>query len=89
MPYIEPEKRDKFKNILSHLACMNLSIGEINYFISAFLHDLILKRGCCYAMLNSIIGMLECAKQEFYRQIVAPYEDKKQYGNGPVSELDK
>ena len=42
----------------------------------------------CYTVLNEVIGMLECAKLELYRQVAVPYEDKKKRNNGAVSELD-
>lgn len=34
--------------------------------------------------VNSGIGALEAAKLEFYRRVVAPYEDKKIFDNGDV-----
>ena len=37
-----------------------------------------------YHAYNEIIGVLECVKQEFYRRMVAPYEDKKCEENGDV-----
>lgn len=37
-----------------------------------------------YSKINEIIGVLECCKQEFYRRIAAPYEDKKIEENGDV-----
>lgn len=37
-----------------------------------------------YGDHNEIVGMLECAKMEFYRRNTAPYEDKKIVENGDV-----
>jgi len=37
-----------------------------------------------YSDYNAVIGVLECAKQEFYRRVVAPYEQKKCEDNGDV-----
>ena len=37
-----------------------------------------------YERYNSVIGVLECVKQELYRRQVAPYEDKKCEQNGDV-----
>jgi hypothetical protein len=34
--------------------------------------------------MNNIIGVLECAKQEFYRKVCSPYEDQKSKDNGNV-----
>jgi hypothetical protein len=38
----------------------------------------------CYDDYNSLIGTLECAKQELYRRKIAAYEDKKIEENGEV-----
>ena len=37
-----------------------------------------------YENFNAMIGALECCKQEYYRRIIAPYEDKKIEENGDV-----
>ena len=37
-----------------------------------------------YAKYNTVIGVLECVKQELYRRQIAPYEDKKWQQNGDV-----
>jgi len=89
MPYIKQENRDKFQNILGQLATMGLSAGEINYFITAFLHDQLEGYSeLCYVTIEGAIGVLECAKLELYRMIAAPYEDKKRKENGCISNLD-
>ena len=42
-----------------------------------------------YSEINSVIGVLECAKMELYRRIAAPYEDKKCEENGDVYSIQK
>lgn len=37
-----------------------------------------------YKDYNEVIGVLECVKQELYRRLIAPYEDKKKDENGDV-----
>jgi hypothetical protein len=37
-----------------------------------------------YRRINEVMGALECAKQEFYRRVAVPYEDKKIKENGDV-----
>jgi hypothetical protein len=37
-----------------------------------------------YEKYNTVIGVLECVKQELYRRQIAPYEDKKCEQNGDV-----
>ncbi len=94
MPYIKQEDRNKFDGLIYDLLMKPVSFdspGELNYVISRIIH-LYLERktqGINYAKLNEVIGVLECAKQELYRQIAVPYEDKKKQENGPVSNLDK
>ncbi len=42
------------------------------------------KANLTYGDHNEIVGILECAKMEFYRRMTAPYEDKKIKENGDV-----
>ncbi len=37
-----------------------------------------------YSKINSLIGVLECAKLELYRRVAAPYENDKIDENGDV-----
>jgi len=55
--------------------------GVINYIVTKMLKKIYPAR---YYHYNKAIGVLECIKQEFYRRIVAPYEDKKMLENGDV-----
>ena len=78
MPYIRQEERLR-------AAKLPETPGELNYAITTlcveYLHA-VLSPG--YQDMNEIMGVLECAKQEFYRQVVAPYEDRKLKENGDV-----
>lgn len=90
MPYIKKERRIDFDQRIRELVPLLRTSGELNYVITKIIHEMIKTyHGPSYDMLNSMIGVLECAKLELYRKIAAPYEDKKQTENGPVSELDK
>lgn len=60
------------------------SEGELNYFIFTMFKHYIRKVGRNYATLNGLMGIFECCKAEFYRRIVAPYEDTKIHENGDV-----
>lgn len=84
MPYIKQYKRDGLEPIVAPT-----TPGELNYVITSLCHQYIQENGLCYATLNEVIGVLECAKQELYRMVVAPYENMKQAENGCMSELDK
>lgn len=59
------------------------SVGELNYAITRLLVSFFgdIPR---YADLNAAIGVLECAKQELYRRVGAPLEDRKLAENGDV-----
>lgn len=78
MPYISQAERADV--IVPHTP------GQLNYEISLACWDYLNKRGLDYTSLNEVIGVLECAKLEFYRRIAAPYEDHKCEVNGDIYE---
>lgn len=89
MPYIEDRKlREAFDEVIDDIINDIDSAGELNYVITRLVHQVIMRKGLRYKMLNEVIGVLECAKAELLRVVVAPYEDKKRLANGSVSELD-
>jgi hypothetical protein len=51
--------------------------GDLNYVITRAVDAYLARKGVSYANLNEAIGVLECAKLELYRRIVAGYEDRK------------
>jgi len=89
MPYIRQIEKDALKPGIDELSRMIEHDGMLNYTITRLCHNWIIKVGKKYTRLNQIIGVLECAKQEFYRVIAAPYEDEKRKENGTVSHLDR
>jgi hypothetical protein len=97
MPYIVKEKREQVDAQLGYLidAIIDASDnsvltlpGILNYCITRLIkttYKLVTgKEKLSYADHNSAVGMLECAKQEFYRRNTAPYEDEKALENGDV-----
>jgi len=84
MPYIPPIARDELRLDWRDVE----TPGELNHQISVLLHTWLNTRGLTYKNLNAAIGALECAKLELYRQVAAPYEDKKKEEHGSVSGLD-
>ena len=80
MPYISQERRSA---LLKNGHDMD-GAGELNYILSRILNRYIEHRGMSYQTLNDIIGALEGAKLEFYRRVVAPYENDKIEQNGDV-----
>lgn len=61
-----------------------LTAGKLNYKITQVCRAHLQLFGTNYDTINEIIGVLECAKQEFYRRIAVPYEDEKIKQNGDV-----
>jgi hypothetical protein len=89
MPYINSQDREKFEEDLKNLSQNIISIGEMNYCISLLISNFIddvhnVEGKVSYHHYNELIGVLECAKLELYRRLVAPYEDIKITDNGDV-----
>jgi len=84
MPYIEKHLR----KALEHTHIIPEEAGQLNYKITKIVHTYLQRRGLCYENINSVIGVLECAKLELYRMIAAPYENKKKRENSAISSLD-
>jgi hypothetical protein len=81
MPYIPRERRARYDGPISELIEL-LDIanpltldGDINYIVTRLLRAIYARNG--YFDINRAIGVLECAKQEFYRRVAAPYEDER------------
>lgn len=53
------------------------SVGQLNYFITRQIVDFLQNSNKKYADYNEAIGVLECAKLELYRRMVAQYEEFK------------
>lgn len=86
MPYITKEQRISAGNELQSagLSFIPENAGELNFIVSTFIANYIHENGCKYAVLNEMIGALECAKMELNRVIIGPYENLKIAENGPV-----
>jgi hypothetical protein len=89
MPYIKPDERKKFQVIEFAVADLitertPLTAGDLNYLLTRILHAHLYAKGVSYTTMNEILGVLEAAKLEFNRRIVAPYEDEKIKQNGDV-----
>lgn len=83
MPYIQKVERDELAAWLAKSAELpELSAGEMNYLITKLILEWIGE--VRYYKLAEAMGLLECVKQELYRRVAAPYEDKKCSENGDV-----
>lgn len=80
MPYIKQEDRVRLKALPVSI----MTAGELNYTFTKSILDYIAMNGTSYQIFNDIIGALEGAKLEFYRRVVADYEDGKITQNGDV-----
>jgi hypothetical protein len=77
MPYLKPRQRSK-----SSLK----DAGDLNFRIHELIHIYLSgKDAIKYEEYNSVIGVLESVKLEFYRRAVSPYEDAKLVENGDIS----
>jgi hypothetical protein len=77
-PYIKKENRARL------LESLPRSSGELNYLITMLLQEYVKEHGSKYDTFNDILGALDGARLEFYRRVVAPYEDVKIQENGDV-----
>jgi hypothetical protein len=90
MPYIPPEDRDAYDEVIQTLVEDFFHAGSdwkghMNYVVSSIIAGLIDSwDGPRYSQINDLIGVLECIKLELYRRIAAPYEDIKAEENGDV-----
>ena len=86
MPYITPDKRQDLEAITDALRdYLTVRPGDLNFVISTAVSEFLAEHGDpTYDVFNAAIGVLECAKLELYRRMVAPYEDKKKEANGDV-----
>lgn len=86
MPYLPLQDRISADTELQNagLSLIPENAGELNFIISSLITNYLKEHGCRYAVLNEMIGALECAKLELYRKIGGPYEDIKESENGSV-----
>lgn len=95
MPYIKQEHRQELDKSIEQLVntlkqddkgIENL-LGEINYCFSRIVANLM--GNPSYNKVAMITGVLENIKQEFYRRIATPYEDKKIDENQDIPEYQQ
>ena len=76
MPYIEEKDRE----IVS--IC---TVGKLNYEIHELVNQYLDNSDrISYGAINDVMGVLECVKQELYRRLAVPYEERKLSENGDV-----
>lgn len=85
MPYITEEARDELDNNIEVLANSLRNEGEMNYAITRILCIACGISEPKYSKINKAVGVLECAKLEFYRRL-SKYEQIKIEENGDLHE---
>jgi hypothetical protein len=88
MPYIKPNLRTRFDDLFANKS-LPADAGELNYVITKLCDRYLLVKGLNYGNLNEVVGVLECAKLEFFRRVAANYENSKIEANGDVYEVKK
>ncbi len=84
MPYIDKDRREVLDFTISKIADGCRDWGEVNYVITTIVTKFVLRLGLNYAVINAAIGCFVSAKEEFYRRVVASYEDLKIHENGDI-----
>jgi len=88
MPYIKREHRGVLDKDVEELIEALKKIkdndldGCFNYTITKIANSLY--GGGGYAVYARLMGTLDCVGREFYRRVIAPYEDMKIRENGDV-----
>lgn len=96
MPYISKESRETVDSLINQLIDVvqievpNNRKGLLNYIITRLLSGgFEIPDEIRYSKINDIVGVLECAKLEFYQRIARNFEDEKMHINGDVSEYQQ
>jgi len=85
MPYIKQNRRYELdKQGASRLGEFCATSGELNYAITRLCLSYLDRHHKRYATMNEILGVLSAIGFEFYRRMVASYEDQKIQENGDV-----
>lgn len=92
MPYIAQDKREILDKSIADLVDAlrqlesddpeNVMSGNINYAFTKVLTKVF--SAPRYDDMNTVVGILGCVKDEYYRRIAAPYENQKAHDNGDV-----
>ena len=85
MPYILEIRRKKLKPLIDKITWTeDLNVGDLTYIFYQIALNYVKQKGVSYSVLSQVITALECAKMEFYRRKVSPYEDMKIQRNGDI-----
>lgn len=79
MPYIPQEARLAIANGASPS-----NVGELTYMLTHTVLAYVQTKGTSFATFADVLAALDATAREFYRRMVAPYEDAKIKENGDV-----
>jgi hypothetical protein len=86
MPYVTEDRRadlDAMK-VGEVEDAYSLTPGDLNYLMTRLAIGYVNRKVKDYTTLNDVMGVFASAQAEFYRRVVAPYEDEKIAANGDV-----
>ena len=85
MPYISRARREAFTLARNTLKSTRLdSVGELVYMFCWMADHYMSQHIMNFENLNAVIGAFESAKAEFYRKMIAEYEEGKESTHGTV-----
>ena len=84
MPYIPEEDRHDMTHYINLLSIQIITPGELNYVVSRLLHKAVESDSRNYENMSRYRAALLDAAEEYYRRVMAPYEDEKRRENGDV-----
>lgn len=83
MPYIDPADRGQ-DEALRKIARTLTDKGDLTWALSVLVDEWVCNYGPSFDVLGDALGSLDATSKEFYRRVVAPYEDTKIEVNGDV-----
>ena len=96
MPYIKQEQRNKLDKAITTLLNKLKKVqeqdlaGNLNYIFTKLLCNAFdMPNTPRYHKINTITGILECVKLEFYRRLAGQYENIKIVESGDLQEYKK
>jgi hypothetical protein len=84
MPYIVDKERPEIDEAIVQALTKIETPGQLNYAITQLCWLYTQIKGVRYTTINEVVGVMGCAKMEYYRRVAAPYEDTKIKENGDV-----
>lgn len=88
VPYTKQERRANLdshaRRVAEDLHFMGDEQGDLNYFITRVGVHLLALQGMGYSTASHIRAAFDDASAEWYRRVMAPYEDEKCEENGDV-----